>query len=373
MVDIVVVRTANSIIYDPRVRKIVTSLSKKYSVVTLGWNRDGIPQQKINNYIVKLELFKLKTSVWKPSMLRVIVRLLVFFPPFWIWIFLKLLVYRPDVMHACDLDSVLPCLIYKVLFRKRLIFDVFDRYAITFIPRKFKILYAITNYIEEAVSGFSDALIVANGKNVLKTFKKTPRLCEIILNYPYDEYADLSGIPKKNELFTVTFTGHIRNHRGLELLIPEIGNISAVQLVITGRHEDISLYNEIQHVPNVKYHGLVDDFELLELQASSGVIVAFYDPEFFRDNMPLPNKIFEAMMCSVPIITNVAQEIVNETGCGIFVEYNKDKIKEAIITLRDNLELRNRLGNNGREAFLKKYNWAIMEQRLYKIYEDLPK
>ena len=137
MIDIAVVRTANSIIYDPRVRKIVTSLSKKYSVVTLGWNRDGIPQEKINSYIVKLELFKLKTSVWKPSMLRVIVRLLIFFPPFWIWVFLKLLVYRPDVIHACDLDSVLPCLIYKVLFRKRLIFDVFDRYAITFIPRKF--------------------------------------------------------------------------------------------------------------------------------------------------------------------------------------------------------------------------------------------
>jgi glycosyltransferase involved in cell wall biosynthesis len=78
------------------------------------------------------------------------------------------------------------------------------------------------------------------------------------------------------------------------------------------------------------------------------------------------------MMCGVPIITNVAHEIVNETGCGIIVEYdNKEQIKEAIITLRDNPELRKRLGTNGRKAFLEKYNWNIMEQKLYKIYDDL--
>ena len=371
MVDIAVVRTANSIIYDPRVTKIVTSLSKKYSVIALGWNRDAISQEKINNYIVKLELFKLKTSVWKPSMIRIIMRMLIFFPPFWIWVFLKLLVYRPDVIHACDLDSILPCYIYKVLFRKRLVFDVFDRYAITFIPKKFKMLYVIANSIEELISKFSDALIVANGEKVLKSFKKTPRYCQIILNCPYDEFVNLSHIPKKNEPFTITFTGHIRTHRGLELLIADIGNIKDVQLVITGRQEDQSLFNELQGIPNVKYHGLIDDFELLELQASSGVMVAFYDPEFFANNMPLPNKLFEAMMCSVPIITNVAQEIVKETNCGIVVDYNKDKIKEAILTLRDNPELRKSLGNNGRKSFLKKYNWGVMEQRLYKIYENL--
>jgi glycosyltransferase involved in cell wall biosynthesis len=33
--------------------------------------------------------------------------------------------------------------------------------------------------------------------------------------------------------------------------------------------------------------------------------------------------------------------------------------------------LRKRLGNNGRKAFLEKYNWNAMEQKLYQIYEDL--
>jgi glycosyltransferase involved in cell wall biosynthesis len=84
------------------------------------------------------------------------------------------------------------------------------------------------------------------------------------------------------------------------------------------------------------------------------------------------NKLFEAMMCGVPIITNVATEIVNETQCGIIVDYNDiDQVRNAIVSLRDNPELRKNLGDNGRKAFLQKYNWNVMEQKLFKIYDTL--
>ena len=48
-----------------------------------------------------------------------------------------------------------------------------------------------------------------------------------------------------------------------------------------------------------------------------------------------------------------------------------DEMKEAIVRLRDNPELKKKLGENGREAFLRKYNWSAMEQKLYGIYEQL--
>jgi glycosyltransferase involved in cell wall biosynthesis len=372
LVDIVVVRTTNSVIYDPRVKKIVGSLSKRYSVSVLGWNRDKVTEEKIKNYLVKLELFKLETSFWKPSLTRIFIRLLYFAPSLWTWIFFKLLVNRPKVVHACDLDSVLPCYIYKVLFRKKLVFDVFDRYAMTFIPKKFRILYRIINFTEELFSKHSDVLIVANGEKSLRTFLKRPTYSEVVLNYPDDYFADRSHPSKKNDIFTVAFTGHIRRHRGLETLTSIIRDLKDIQLVITGRTEDKLLLNQIRSTQNVKYVGLLDDSGLLEIEATSNLIVAFYDPVFFHNNMPLPNKIFEAMMCSTPIVTNVANEIVNETKCGILVEYdNIEQIRQALITLRDNRELRKTLGDNGRKAFLEKYNWKIMEDRLYKVYDDL--
>ncbi|MGI0023399.1 MAG: hypothetical protein ACRD9Q_11145, partial [Nitrososphaeraceae archaeon] len=121
---------------DPRVRKIVRSLSKRHSLSVLGWNREGVSSEIISDYAVDLKLFPLGAPFGKPH-------LIFFLPLFWIWVFLKLVVYQPKIIHACDLDTALPSYVYKTLFRKKLIFDIFDRYAMTFIPKNFKPLYSI--------------------------------------------------------------------------------------------------------------------------------------------------------------------------------------------------------------------------------------
>jgi glycosyltransferase involved in cell wall biosynthesis len=374
LVDIVVVRTANSIIYDPRVKKIIASLSKKYLILALGWNRDALSEEKINNYMVKLELFKLKTSVWKPSLMRIFTRLLIFFPPFWMWVLIKLLIYRPKVVHACDLDSILPCYIYKILFRKKLVFDIFDRYAMAFIPPRFKRLYSVINFFEEFYCKHSDALIIAGGEKVLRTIQNKPKHFAVLMNCPQEHFIDNEN-SKSNDgdhNFKLVYTGGIRRDRALESVAEAIRELNSIDFVIAGPIIDKKVLLKLQELPNVKYQGLLSPIKALTLEASSDVLVALYSPEILWNSITLPNKLFEAMMCGIPIITNVAPEIVNETACGIMVEYdNVDQIKETIIKLRDDPKLRKRLGENGRNAFLQKYNWDIMEQRLYKIYDDL--
>jgi glycosyltransferase involved in cell wall biosynthesis len=102
-------------------------------------------------------------------------------------------------------------------------------------------------------------------------------------------------------------------------------------------------------------------------------MIALYDLKVQTQNkFVVGNKLFKSMMWGIPIITNVANEIVSETNCGIIVDYgNADKLKSTIISLRDNVQLRRTLGQNGRKAFEQKYNWKIMEQRLYDIYDNL--
>lgn len=72
------------------------------------------------------------------------------------------------------------------------------------------------------------------------------------------------------------------------------------------------------------------------------------------------------MIFKIPLITNMLPELITETDCGIIVDYNNlNQIKNAIINLRDNKELRKRLGENGRSAFEQRCNWNLMEQELY--------
>jgi glycosyltransferase involved in cell wall biosynthesis len=74
--------------------------------------------------------------------------------------------------------------------------------------------------------------------------------------------------------------------------------------------------------------------------------------------------------------TNVSREIAeDEVGCGIMVDYNDVKqIKAAVTIHKDHPLLCRKLGNNGRKAYLQKYNWGLMEKdfrRLIEIYCEL--
>jgi glycosyltransferase involved in cell wall biosynthesis len=140
-----------------------------------------------------------------------------------------------------------------------------------------------------------------------------------------------------------------------------------------GRVEDKNLLKKTYETSNSKYLGFLYHKQVIDLELSSDASIALYDLNLeTQHEYGMANKILEAMMCGLPVITNIAHEIINETGCGILVEYdNVKQIKEAIIALRDNLELRTILGNNGRRAFVEKYNWMTMEDKLFKSYETL--
>ena len=382
MVDIAFVRT-NSIIYDIRPTKILGSLYKKYDLLILGWDRKGI---------YKFDGLKREIN-WKPDDIKTHVKVLgvrapfnkeslvsyvpmiLYFPLFWAWVLINLINYKPRVVYACDLDTVLPCYLYKVLFRKKLIFDVFDRYAMTLIPAKFKTLHRIVNHFEEFFSAHADVLINIS-KEVLDTFQKKPKCSIIIMNCAKDFYIKGEGSEAHHPL-KVVYTGAIwRKSRGLENIIAAIKDLSHVELVIAGwyRDDDKEFLEQILEIPNVKFRGLLEPDDALALEASSDVMIALYDPELLLYNVTLPNKLFEAMMCGVPLITNVALEVVNGVGSGIIVKYDDvQQIKQAIVTLRDDVELRRRLGLNGRKAFLEKYSWAKMEEELFKICDSLLK
>ena len=300
-------------------------------------------------------------------------RLVVFFPLFWSWVFINLLRYRPKVVHACDLDVILPCYIYKKIFRKKLVFDIFDRYAMVFIPPRYKTLYSFVNSIEETMILKSDAVIVAGGEKILQTFKEQPKRIAVILNCPEDYHpTQIANGSNVKGYITLVYTGGIRRGRGLESISHITNELNDVIFVLAGPIMDKDVFDKIRGIDNLKYEGVLQPADALGLEARSDAILALYDPLVLWNNITLPNKLFEAMMCGVPIITNIATEIVNETQCGIIVDYdNNDEMKKGIVELRDNPELKKRLGENGRQAFLRKYNWTAMEKKLYGIYEQV--
>jgi len=363
MTDIVIV-CSNSIVRHPRIWKMVSSLKKRYEITVLGWNRDGLPSKDVRRYIVNLTLLNVRAPWNTPT-------LILYYPLLWTWILLKLIIYRPKVVHAIDLDVLIPCSMYKIIFRKKLVYDVHDRIG-GYVPPGLTFLSFAVNLLEELLSKSADVLVTVSEK-VLGTFRLRPKHCAVIANYSEDY--NLNGEKSKDHVLTLVYTGLICKDRGLEGITAAIKYLIDVQLVVAGRILDKPLFDKMLMLPNVEYKGQLVPSESLILEASSDVMVVMYDLHYEKHRLSSPNKIFEAMMCGIPIITNMEQELVGEeVGCGIIVDYdNISQIKEAIILFRDNAELRKKMGQNGRKAFLQKYNWARMEEKLYEIYSNLLK
>jgi len=257
------------------------------------------------------------------------------------------------------------------MFRKKLVYDVHDRFA-GYVPQKYTALYSAINFLEELLSKYANILVTVSEK-VLHSFRIRPKVCAIIMNFSEDYNLDREKL--EDGILTLVYTGLICKDQGLERITAVIKDLKGVQLVIAGRIADKELLDQMLRLPNVKYKGLLERSESLKLESSSDAMVVLYDPQYRKNQLSSPNKIFEAMMCGIPLITNMEQQLVDkEVGCGIIVEYNDiNQLKEAIVLLRDNSELRRKMGQKGRKAFLEKYNWSRMELELYKIYEGLIK
>jgi hypothetical protein len=97
MIDIAIIRS-NSIVNFRWVGKIVRSLSKRYSTIIRGWNREGVSLKTITNYIADLKLW-LKSIVWK-AISNCIFSFILDVD------FLKLFVCRSKAVYACGLDTI---------------------------------------------------------------------------------------------------------------------------------------------------------------------------------------------------------------------------------------------------------------------------
>lgn len=368
MADIIIVRS-NSIVYSPRVVKIGMSLRKKYPVLVLGWNRENLEKRAFQNHDLNIKLFGIKAPLGKYSLIG-------YLPFFWIWILANLIWYKPIVVHACDLDTVIPCFLYKVIFKKKLVFDVCDRYGMAYIPPTSHILYYIVNRLEEMFVKKAD-VVVTVAEPLLASFPKRPKKTAIIMNCSNDTHIlnDDISVSKKNvsRSFKLVYTGNIVGDRGLDQISKAINDIHDVEFIVAGHPIDEKLLDRITKLPNIIYKGRLQHNDALKLTMNCDAMVILYDPRVPNNNFSSSNKLFEAMMCKLPIITNVSSEIVNdEVGCGIIVDYDDvNAIRAAIIRLKDNLDFRTELGNNGRKAFQQKYNWRNMEKKLYGVYEEL--
>jgi glycosyltransferase involved in cell wall biosynthesis len=369
----VLICRSNPVAPDPRVEKEARCLSMAgYSASVLGWDRSGLLPTRDRIDCVEVLRRRIRAGYARGLMnLLPLLR--------WQVDLLKWLLCsrgRYDLIHACDFDTILPALFYKVLYKKKVIYDIFDFYAdhLRATPERIKRLIRLLDFwaIEHA-----DAVILVDDARHLQIAGAHPQQVVVIYNSPEDISATLTPNQVSHDSgLRLSYVGLIQVERGLLQVLEVMSCHPEWTLELAGFGGDEAIILErARELPNVKWHGRVPYHISIELSARADVLFALYDPCIPNHRFSSPNKVFEAMMLSKPLVvargTNM-DRIVEQADAGLVVEYGDvAALENAFLRLEKEPDYRLRLGRNSRRVYEQKYSWNAAQERLLGLYLNL--
>jgi glycosyltransferase involved in cell wall biosynthesis len=274
-----------------------------------------------------------------------------------------------DLLHACDFDTVLPALLAKLLWKKRVVYDIFDFYA-EHLRRTPGWIKALIRRLDLWSAARVDALILADDSRRQQVRGAHPPRLEVIYNSPED--VPVRAAAPGGE-FRLAYIGLLQVERGLFEVLEVLRRHPDWRLDLAGFGGDQeALLEAARALPNVAWHGRIPYEQALQLSAAADALFATYDPSIPNHRYSSPNKIFEAMLLGKPVVvargTNM-DEIVVRHDCGLVVEYGcVDELEAALARLAEDAALRLRLGLNARRAYETVYGWERMRERLLALY-----
>jgi glycosyltransferase involved in cell wall biosynthesis len=360
---------------DPAIRKVAQALHQAgYDVELLIWDRSGkmLTSSLKSDYVIKYFSFSAPEDK---------ISAIFYFPIWWIYELFYLLKVNPDVIHACDLDSLYPAIISKILRKQFFVYMIYDFYANNLPNGSLQLIRNMVRYIVASIEkygiSFSDLLILVDDSRFEEVKGANIKKLIYLYNTPED-FVNLKTLSTAKSTKTETiifYAGYISRIRGISDIIAAVEDIEDVKLILAGSIVDEKILENTVN-KKIQYIGWIPTYEeLIAKTEEADILFRFSDPKHPKTKFESPNKLFESMMCGKPIIVtdqSSMANIVRKENCGLVVSYGDiNAIKHAILSLKNDPDLCKRLGYNGRRAYEQKYNWNIMKKRLIEAYNQL--
>jgi len=370
----VVILRSNPIAPDPRVEKIASSLiADGYQVSALGWDRSGkLPKIEDRDGLL---IHRLRISARYGSGLMNFPALIIWQVGLFWWLIRNRQSYQ--IIHSCDFDTILPSLICKFLWKKHVVYDIFDFYA-DHLRKTPLFLKKLIRRIDFWAINMADGVILVDEARREQIQGSSPKICISIYNSPND----VSFLTSKKvdgsspEKFRITYVGLLQVERGIFEMIEVLRRHPDWHLDLAGfGGDEEEIVAIVSGLPNITWHGRIGYDHAIKLSEQGDVLFATYDPSIPNHRFSSANKIFEAMMLGKPVIvaenTNM-DRIVQEMDCGVVVKYGDIMmLEDGLLMLEKDPNSRQQLGKNARKAYDEVYSWKQMETKLKKFYDQI--
>lgn len=361
---------------DIRLQKIINTLSKEnaYEMTVICWNREG-NSSTLESYDCCKEI---RLNLRAPLGVKV----LLFIPIWWAFVFFVLLRNNWDLAHAINMDCAIPTVLAGIIKRTPVIYEVLDIYE--YNPTLPSMIKDLSLKIDKSIMKYADAIILVDEEMIGGLGHIPNNNIVIIYDSPPKEMLptidmDLNSYVPHDREFILFFAGALIKQRKLNIdkVIEAIKSIDGVKLLIAGYGDMVDEIVELSsQIPNkVEFLGKIKYEEVIKNGIKSDLFFVLRDSTLPSHKCICGSTLFNAMICSKPILVNkdtsTATKVLKE-NCGLVVDArNIEEIKDAIIQLKDDYNLSRQLGLNGNNAYKTKYGWGIMENRLINLYKKL--
>lgn len=342
-----------SSITDVRLQKFITFFENKNQPIYFwGWDRkkENKIQKRNVSYLLKRGGYNNK---W----------LLLYYPIWMIIVFFKILFSRGPSNYniiAINFECGLPVYLASKIRKYEYIYEIYDEFSLS---HKFPIvLKKMLIKLDRSIMKNSEFVIHVD-KNRL-TFENCHNI--IIENSPFDYYNEK---PRNYESLTHTFAiiGNISKVRGISEIYEFAKVNPSINFILAGTFYDDFYKEKFLSCSNVSYFDRMPQDALFSKLETCCGIFSLYDASLEINRLAASNKVYDAMMLGIPVITNpevINSDFIKSNEIGIIINYKYDTswnilsdpnfLKEAI-----------RIGKRGRKLYLETYKFnKLVEDRL---------
>ncbi|MBT8327992.1 MAG: glycosyltransferase [Bacteroidia bacterium] len=355
----IIATVINDVVYDQRMIRICTSLSKKYNVSLWGRRKSDAAAEK-RPFKQKRSNFLIKSGP-------------LFYMMYNIRLFFRLLFTKFDIVHAVDLDTLLAGFLAARIKGKHIVYDSHEYF--TEVPELLKrehvrnIWLRIERWI---VPKLHYAITV--GSKIAEVYTKEYEVSfHVVRNCPeLDENFEIVTEPGDY----LIYQGALNKGRGIENLILAMREVD-FNLKIAGSgdiEESLKLLVKEHNLENkVSFLGLIKPADLKEITTHAYAGINVSENLGLSYYYSLNNKYFDYIHAAIPAVTNAFPEyekLNNEFDCCVFSDSSPKELVKAIKLLID---------DKARYAELKKncllarqvLNWQSEEKELLSIYANI--
>jgi len=359
---------SNDVVHDPRVLKEARALIQAgHDVTAIGWDRSrSLPEREERD---GLHIHRVRTS----GSMRLLWKDLFRNPVWWRRAVHIARSLEFDAIHCHDLDTLPIGVRVKELTKRPLVYDAHEVFGYMIEADVPKVVVEYTFRMERRLAPQADRVIAVNEAVKKYIAGVTGRDAVIVMNCM--DLVSESYRPPPGPPFTLIYLGTLHKSRFILPAIEVVAGMPDVRLVIGGSKQLTPQVREnASRHPNTEFVGQLPNEEVIPRTLASHAVLTMFDPAHRINQVGLPNKIFEAMVTGRPSLVTqglMMAELVEREGCGLAVPYTKEGLRDAIVRLRDDPALADRLGRSGLEAAKREYNWPHEAAKLIALYEGL--